>query len=478
MITWDEPENYYVGRVYLNMLTGQDIPQALPYRADSHWERYPPFAITIASAFSWIVSETLNLSESIDAHHIAVIGFGALAAVATYGVARELGVSLYGAVIASVVLFFSPVFFGHVHTNPKDIPQSALFTLAIYAGLVAVRKKTYTAYVCAGVVWGCALATKFNALFVPAILGLWFLLKHHTHTPGVWVKYLRHIVLYGCIGLITLIILWPWLVLDPMKHVGQIVQYIGEVGRGLNVLFFGQLYSAGVDVPWWYAPTMVIVQTPLVLLFFVLIGILWASIRKRIFLPVVWLIVVFARYIDPRVIIYNGARHVMEVFPAMALLIGMGVQEIWDRFPRSLRYPRVLITGAILTSLLLPIISLHPYEAMYYNELVGGVASASKNFDFDYWGFSVGELVTRVNAIEKDKARRVYILWLGFPAAYFPANKLQFVTTEAEQADYVIIPNSRNFFDGATAYWKQHGRLVYTVRRGGADIGYLFATTK
>ncbi|MEK7800866.1 MAG: glycosyltransferase family 39 protein, partial [Pseudomonadota bacterium] len=327
MVTWDEPENYYVGRVYLNTLTGGDMPQALPFRSETHWERYPPFAITIASMSSRVLSETLHITNPIDAHHIAVIGFAALGAVATYGIAVELGLTVSVAVIAAVVVFFSPIYFGHAHTNPKDIPQAAMFTLAVYAGLVAFRKKTYTAYICAGLVWGCALATKLNALFVPIILCLWFFLKNHTHTPGVWVKCARQAVLYGCSGLITLLILWPWLASDPVKHVGQIVQYIGEVGRGLPVLFFGHLYHGGIDVPWWYAPTMVLMQTPPVVLVLVAIGMLGS--KKRV-LPLVWFIVVFARYLDPHTIIYNGVRHVMEVFGAVALLAGMGLEYMWQ----------------------------------------------------------------------------------------------------------------------------------------------------
>lgn len=475
MITWDEPENYYVGRVYLNTLTGQNMPQALPFRKDSHWERYPPFAITIASLYSWVLSETLHIIEPIDAHHVAVVGFGALAGVVTYAIALELGMSLYAAVAAAVVLFFSPVFFGHTHTNPKDIPQTAMFALAVYAGLVAFRRKTYSAYAWAGLAWGCALATKFNALFVPIVIA--FGVAPIVRARGRQVKL---ILVYVGISFAALLLLWPWLALDPIKHPGQIVQYVGEVGRGLNVLFFGQLYSAGVNVPRWYAPTMVLIQTPPVLIFFVLIGI-WASIRKRMVLPVVWLVVVFARYVDSRVIIYNGVRHVMEVFPALSLLAGFGIDLVRVRIQKmglSAHASFVSVGAAIVFSLFLPIMAMHPYEAMYFNAFAGGTQKASSEFDFDYWGFSVAELVERVNAIESDTTKRVYVLWLGFPAVYFPNNRLQFVTTEAEKSDYVVIPNSRNFFGGAIAYWNTHGRLIYTVKRSGADIGYLFATTK
>ena len=494
MITWDEPENYFVGRVYLNVLLDRSLgplqtdrtlrlPPALPFRIDTHWERYPPFAITLASFSSWILAETLHVTDVVSAHHVVVVLFAAIAVAATYAIGFELSGSVFLASIAGVVLYLSPIFFGHSHINIKDIPQTAMFVLSIYFGMVATRKATPRAYALAGSVWGIALATKFNALFVPVVLGVWFVSKYKVNKIFAQMP---HLFIYILFGLVTLFVFWPWLLLDPVGHIGSVVQYIGEVGRGLPVLFFGHRYDAGVSVPWWYAPTMVAVQSPPLVLFLASIGILgivWSIARNRIrteryMLPLIWVGIIFSRYLLPQVIIYNGARHIMEVFPALALLVMAGVSSVLTLIEGRVgqKIGTFGISFMIGLALIVPIITLHPYEAMYFNQIAGGIPSASKNFDFDYWGFSVGELVGQVNQHAKNRSSTVYIEWLNFPSQYFPDNTLPFVQTEKDNADFVIIPNSLNFFDGAIQYWKSHGKVLYAVTRSGVPIGYLFAT--
>ena len=43
------------------------------------------------------------------------------------------------------------------------------------------------------------------------------------------------------------------------------------------------------------------------------------------------------------------------------------------------------------------IINLHPYEYVYYNELVGGDRGAFRRFEMDYWAISYKEAVNYLN---------------------------------------------------------------------------------
>ncbi len=327
------------------------------------------------------------------------------------------------------------------------------------------------------------MATKFNAVFVPVILGIWYILQGKLKFSH---KQYENYGIYVVVGISVLCLFWSWIVINPVHHLQMIAQYIGEVGRGLPVMFGGVRYAAGVDVPWWYAPSFVTLQTPPVILFLVVIGIIssifcrsanMAHVRTIVF---VWIGIVFGRYVTPNMIIYNGARHVMEVLPAIALLAMFGIEWLLSICTRwvSKRVTQVICVAVILVALGYPIVRLHPYEALYFNMFAGESKKVSETFDFDYWGFSVGELVAMANSVAKHEHTSVYVEWLNFPKEYFPDNKLAFVQSEAEHADFVIIPNSRNFFDGAIVYWNTHGKVISTVVRDGTVIGYLFATDK
>ncbi len=494
IITWDEPENYFVGRIYLNILWTQSlgplrnptslrIPQALPFRADTHWERYPPLAITLASFSSLVWSEWLHLTDPVSAHHMVVVLFSALAVYATYAMGLELTGSVFLGGIAALILALSPIFLGHSQVNIKDVPQAALFTLSVWLGMRAIRANTLHLYLVAGVVWGLAMATKFNAVFVPIILGIWFIVQKKNRLSVRQIGYFTH---YGIVGMVVLCVFWPWIVTDPVRNIRMIVQYVGEVGRGLPVLFDGILYIAGVDVPWWYAPSVIALQTPPVVLLFIFVGIIASALgmqagvaRKRI-IVFIWIGVVFGRYMVPHMIIYNGARHVMEVLPALALLAMFGVEWLVKTGARwvSIQTVKTLCLVVLVVALGYVAMRMHPYESMYFNIFAGESKKVSETFDFDYWGFSVGELVTKVNNVARGTDATVYVAWLNFPSAYFPDNTLAFVQSETEGADFIIIPNSQNFFEGAIAYWNTHGKVVSTVARNDVVIGYLFATKK
>jgi hypothetical protein len=43
------------------------------------------------------------------------------------------------------------------------------------------------------------------------------------------------------------------------------------------------------------------------------------------------------------------------------------------------------------------IVSLHPYEYIYYNSFVGGVSGAEGRFETDYWAISFREAAEYVN---------------------------------------------------------------------------------
>src|SRR3989304_2429308 len=166
----------------------------------------------------------------------------------------------------------------------------------------------------------------------------------------------------------------------------------------------------------------------------------------------------------------------MEVVPAVARLGGSVIWWLSGVIARKLRFARpnliaLAVGGAVILQELIIVVRLHPYQALYFNELAGGMAKASRAYDFDYWGFSVKELVDYLNRHEADSSKKVNVHWLKFRGEYFPGNRLPFVTSDEESYDYIIIPHSLNFFAGAVDYWYRWGKVVYAVKREGATIG-------
>jgi hypothetical protein len=95
-------------------------------------------------------------------------------------------------------------------------------------------------------------------------------------------------------------------------------------------------------------------------------------------------IVVFLLIFSTRVPVYDGERLFLHVFPAWALLIGLGFGWLWnDRMTRPLG--RAALAG-LLVAQSYGVIALHPFGLSYYNALVGGLPGAERlGLELTYW---------------------------------------------------------------------------------------------
>ena len=59
----------------------------------------------------------------------------------------------------------------------------------------------------------------------------------------------------------------------------------------------------------------------------------------------------------------------------------------------------VLVIIILLVPSVISLIPLHPYQYVYYNHLVGGIAGASGRFEMDYWVTSYAESIRYINQI-------------------------------------------------------------------------------
>jgi hypothetical protein len=94
----------------------------------------------------------------------------------------------------------------------------------------------------------------------------------------------------------------------------------------------------------------------------------------------------------------------------------MGMQSVFDWLLRlakrrsvATRAMQVAIMASILAVVLLPglywDVKLHPYQYVYYNQLVGGVGGAFRRYEMDYWTISYKEASEYLKASTPTNAR-------------------------------------------------------------------------
>ena len=103
--------------------------------------------------------------------------------------------------------------------------------------------------------------------------------------------------------------------------------------------------------------------------------------------------------------VYDGERLFLHVFPAWALLIGLGFGTLWNHYrSQAVRSSFRIVLAGFLVVQGYGLVSMHPFGLSFYNGLVGGLAGAERlGLELTYWNDAVDRvLLDRLRA----KARR------------------------------------------------------------------------
>lgn len=420
-MTWDEGlGNFFFGERYLRYLTSfadkyldfkadlgslKNLPLHLylsPYR--DHPYHYPPVVDILSAATMYLFSYRLGWMDPVDGFHALKIVMAAVFLWTLYRfAASRLG--KYAAFIAVALLAVFPRFWGDVHFNPKDIPELIFYSLTIMAYVLWYEKPDWISALVVGVLFGSALGTKANAVFLPVVLvlGVWplgfslhSLKKVFLHLKLFW----AHYIVMGLSGLMFYFITWPYLYADP-KRVKMYWDFI--LDRGVR---------EGHTAWNWRSPLQVVTTMPEWMLVLLVIGVVLVAIRAfrekhylwRLLL--VWLTLPIFRISLPGMVDFDGIRHFMEFLPAAALIAGYGAAALPEILAKGRAGLKVCLKAVMVLVLVWNVTAIQQvysqYEYLYYNRLVGGLTGAQEIFGkseaTDYWASTYRKGMAWLNA--------------------------------------------------------------------------------
>lgn len=473
-VSWDEADNIFAGGVYVTFFKENFNPHAF----DGFWDQasyfrdriftlnptlshYPPVANYVGSALS-IVAEQFGYGktgpEIIILFHVATAIFLAILTATVYRFALLLGLTPITSLFVAAATYLYPTIFGHGLTNLKDTAQTAMFTLSLY---YLVKNKLWVG----AIFWGLALATKFNAIYVPIVWVLWRFLSGISDKKKVIVDTIFVVL----IGLTVMFVVWPYVWFDPMRRIMEVISYFTTVGQGYSVYWYGHIYTVGErSTLWWYPWMSVLTMTPPILLLLGITGVIrifWKRDVKNMLL-VVWFLVPMARTILPYAAFYDGLRHFMEVIPALALLCGVGIEAVGRR-----AYPMLL--GGIVGYLVLINYMYFPYSTGYLNIFA---ENPNMNADRDIEGLSVKEGIDWLHKTYGDVT-----VWIPIAEhngwVYIREGRDQIVRNQS-MGNFVIVVNKLShwakFPEFKTFPAIQGFVLDHVISRGNAVFGWVY----
>jgi len=407
-VTWDEPAYIEASESYVHWLQQAFSHPEIAFRDNiltNAWSlnsEHPPLD-KVWSGLVWSVAR--NFTDDLTAHRMGNMLLSAALAAMLFAWLRSAYGSLAGA--AGVLALFSmPRFFFHAHLSALDVPAAFSAFLSTFVFWKLLEKRGWAWGLLAGLVWGLALATKVNAVFVPIVLGAWLLLFRREPR-----QFLR-LVIMGLVAVLVFFAAWPWLYQHTLE---RLITYIGFIT--VNHWQIGQYYLGQFHIPppWHFSFVMLWAVIPLgiTLLYFVGIGrsFKW---KKDNALGALFLLSAFIPVLVPvigRSLLYDNDRMMMAVYPFLAALAGVGfnwLASAWRKTGLALRSKTlrtggvVLLAGLALLPQLVGMARLYPHLLSYYSEGVGGLRGATKmGLETTYWCETYSLALPVINAQAK-----------------------------------------------------------------------------
>lgn len=507
-LTWDFHHHFFAGLHHLGIPLSQKLTNHIPFtvpdpRTTSDLPFGPLMLITPVTTYL-LLNEKLHLLPMDQAYNIGIVIVAMLGLLVLYLFLLE-SEGLSTALIGFFFLALLPRYFGDLHNNMKDVPQSAVFALAIWMYWRLLNWRRPKDLVFAVTAFAIAFNMKINTLFVPAIALSWTIVvlltntKKYLRRPMLHIKKKDLIILcsYFLLAPLTAFALWMPFWNDPIERLLYLFRFFQDNTRNLEVLFFGTIYRSTINVPWYYPYGYLAITTPLPILVFFFIGLmrLLRQIKKNQLglLLILWFFIPLARYLNPKIGVIDGIRHFEEVIYPLSAIAAIGAVSLVRFFNnitmkqfnnRRKRFITVGATGLAVAYLLWINISYHPYQISYFNELVGGIRGALGKFDIDYWGTSQKNAILWLNA-HAPKGSVVHIVMAPEAAAtYLRPDLLRLVNTRGfDAADFVVVLNRQSFFYryyrdtdhfyGLTNYMNKK-KPVYEVTRMGVPLTMVF----
>ncbi len=301
----------------------------------------------------------------------------------------------------SVLFASQPLFWGHAFINPKDLAFMALFLGSVELGFhVADRyadsRPSALLVVAAAMLLGLATSFRPSAPLAGAIVAVYAMSRLR------W-KSLPILLAYAALAMAVAYLTWPFLWGAPLAKFLESLRMMSKFPFPTKVLFMGKYY-AGNALPWYFYPVMLGIQWTLPLLALVLAGLGVAvhrfvrhggAQRQPLLLFAGWFLLPAVAIIAGNSTLYDNGRQLFFLLPPVLLLAGLALDALFKWL-----HAKWIMAGLVVL-LMLPglygILRLHPYEYIYYNQLVGGTGGAYGQYEIDYWGTSYREAALWLN---------------------------------------------------------------------------------
>ena len=498
----------------------------------SNNREHPPLMKTLFGLSHRLFYKSLRWTDELSAYRLPSVAMNALLIALIFLFCADLFGTGVGFIAALCTLFLPRALF-HAGLACFDASVVTMWMAALIAYHRAVRWRG--SFITAGVVFGLALATKHNALMLPAVVGVHYLYlagysqrEALLEAPGLRAKFLALwrgfwrvrpsvILSLAVIGPLVFIALWPWLWFDTIDHIGDWVRFHLEHVH-YNFEYLGENLNSS-PYPWHVPIVTTLFTVPVAVLLAAVCG-AGAHIRTLIdrrrdpdspgdpssaviLLLGLSMLVAMGPFFIGRAPIFGAEKHWAPAIPALCILAALGVtaaaELAIDRLRQLgvVRAERVRLAGILVSVALAGLVigaavsetaAAQPYALSHYNALAGGApGGADLGMNRQFWGYSARGVLPFLDAraSERDGPLLVYshdasptIGWyhrLGLLDPKVKDSGLE--QSGVRKSRYAIVVHELHFNRHDYMIWDSYGTVqpVFVLRFQGVPIVSVYA---
>ena len=454
---WDEGYHLKHGKVTFNYLLSFGLINEKLEMRDQYSSMYFTLKYFITSFFPYQfkteVGHLINLSLSWG----SLFGFSKIGKIIFN---KEIGK------ICFLILFFYPIFFGHMAVNGSD---SVLLFCNIWITYYVLKylknhhktEKCKKYIILIGII--CALGTGIQKVFLGSLLPLIiltivdvFFAKVFLKNEIKFTKFIKDFILSFLVFYFILVLFWidahNDIFLFPIKSLLSTFSDNFWTGWAYNVLNGEYFFSN--NAPKYYLIISLLLKSPEYFLFLFIFFIPLVFLKKNFFVEIFKnfnykIFFVGGIIIFPHIIlifipypIYDGLRLFMWSIPYICFIPSLSIYYLINNIK--------FISSKIISSIVMVLfiificnfILITPYQYTYLNYLNGDLSKGYQKFENDYWGTSLKELVKK-SSFNKSKELKFSIC--GFSEELvkkYLKNKYKNIKfVRLKDAEYIIMTN-------------------------------------
>jgi hypothetical protein len=308
---------------------------------------------------------------------------------------------------ASFFMILSPRIFADSFYG-KDVVFLSLFIIAIYFFVRYLNNRTFINSVLFAFATALVVDQRITGIFIPflalLITGI-DIIKTGRPFDDLQKK-MFPLFAYLFFFSFFMILFWPYLWENPVGNFIDSFTVMNRFPISYYVLYFGTFIKS-TEIPWHYIPVWILLTTPILYIFFFLLGSFWVikgvikngiklysnQNERQDFLFLLLFIVPLASVIILGSALYDGWRHMYFIYAPFMLIAMTGaawilrlIKKVHSVRERSAALFVAVVIVFCVMSTAYQMVRYHPFQNVYFSALAG--SNAGQAFELDYWGLS------------------------------------------------------------------------------------------